>query len=423
VTDVTTDSREDTLPAFLPDGRHFLSFTRPTLPENGDDNWVTVHTLGSTDERRLVSTDSQALYSDSGHLFFLRGGALMAQRFDASTLLLEGEPMPISGVDQVGFNPGNLRAMFSVSHNGVIVFRRAVTRELTWFDRHGQRLSTLANTGLDQEPTLSPDGQHVAVSRLDPATASRRIWILNAQTGTGSRLTGNALGTSPSWSFDGRSIIFECHRQLASSVCAERVGSSGEVTSLPDARGTPMFATRDGRIVYQSARTGKGAGLGTSASDFWVVRADGSASPTRLTETSSSEHQGQLSPDGRWLAYASNASGREEVYVRSFPTGEIHRISSTGGIEPRWRGDGRELFWLAADRWLMSVPIDGGLAFHAGPPTPLFQTLMDPTGRLGIIGRNQYDVSADGQRFLINQPRTREETPITVVANWRPATH
>src|SRR5262249_8042785 len=124
----------------------------------------------------------------------------------------------------------------------------------------------------------------------------------------------------------------------------------------------------------------------------------------------------------RWLAYASDASGRDEIYVRSFPDGEAHQVSSTGGIEPRWRGDGRELFWLAADRRLMSVPIDGGPAFHARVATALFPTLMDPTGRLGIIGRNQYDVSADGQRFIINQPLTAEETPITVIVNFQPPT-
>jgi dipeptidyl aminopeptidase/acylaminoacyl peptidase len=401
-----------TIPNFLPDGRHFLCLVRET--EDPRHNWIVVRTLDSPEEKRLLSAGSQAFYVDPGYLMFVREGSLVAQQFDLDGLRMVGEPVPVGNVDHIGLNPNNLRAMLSVSRNGVVAFRAEGVRELSWFDRAGQSLGTIGEDGYDLEPVISPEGHRLAVSRYDPRWGTKDIWIFDLlRGGAGSRLTHQRRASSPIWSADGLSILFACGTEPEREICEQAVGSSADARALGIA-GVPYDHSPDGSIVFGSP------GLGTGTSDLWMTRAG--APPVRLTDTTFSERQAQISPNGRWIAYSSDVTGKDEIYVRAYPkTDTARKVSLSGGIEPQWRRDGRELFWLGADRRLMSVSVDTTGTFHSGTPAALFQTTMDPTGRLGVIGRSQYAVAPNGQRFLINQtPAHAAPPPITVIVNWRP---
>jgi len=402
-------------PEFLPDGRHFLYMVRDRREPR--ENWIVVRSLDASGEKRLLSAGSQAFYVEPGYLMFVRDGSLVSQQFDMAGLRMVGEPIPVTDSDHIGINRNNLRAMLSVSRNGVVAFRTEGVLELTWFDRAGQRLGTVGQAGYDLEPVISPDGHRLAVSRYDPRSGTKDIWILDLLRGAAdSRLTHQARASSPIWSVDGSSILFTCGTgsDRARPICEQAVDSSADAHIL-GISSVPYDQSRDGRSIIFGA-----PGLGNGTSDLWVMTR-GSA-PVRLSDPRFSARQAQLSPDGRWMAYSSDVTGNDEIYVRAFPNADAARqISLSGGIEPQWRRDGQELFWVAADRRLMRASVDTTGTFRSGTPTALFQTTMDPTARLGIIGRTQYAVAPDGQRFLINQtPAHATPPPITVIVNWRP---
>jgi dipeptidyl aminopeptidase/acylaminoacyl peptidase len=312
-------------------------------------------------------------------------------------------------------NPNNLRAMLAVSRNGVIAFRGENVRELRWFDRAGQPLGTIGELGSDVDPVISPDGQRMAVSRRNARTGTKDIWILDLlRTGADARLTRQSRASSPIWSADGSSILFACGTDPDRPICEQTVGSSAESRVLK-ITGVPYDQSPDGRsIVFGTP------GLGASIGELWMTTKG--AAPVRLSDPRFTERQARISPNGRWIAYSSDVTGKDEIYVRAFPKADTARqVSVTGGIEPQWRSDGKELFWLAADRRLMAASVDTTGTFRTGTPSALFQTMMDPTARLGVIGRNQYAVVPDGRRFLINQPPANAvPPPITVIVNWRP---
>jgi Tol biopolymer transport system component len=316
--------------------------------------------------------------------------------------------------------------MFSVSQNGVLAYRPSAMAELGWFDRTGRPLGWIGAPGFDRNPALSHDGQRLAVSRYDPPMATRSVWILDVRRGgVASRFTARAAWeTCPVWSPDDTSIIFargvpsdeELYEKSSNRATEERV--------LPyRPRGCPLDWSPDGRyLLYGASR-----GFGSPGGGLWLVPVKGDAEPVALAgawPSGPQPPQARISPDGRWLTYVSDATGRREIYVRSFPNGKdgTWQVSSQGGIEPQWRGDGQELFFLGADRKLMSVPVTTGSAFRAGTPTALFSTDLDAAG-LPISGRNQYLVTADGQRFLINQPRrdAGASSPVTLLVNWTAA--
>jgi Tol biopolymer transport system component len=413
------------LPQFLPDGRHFV-YTARAEAGGSFESWIVLRSLDSPDERRLFIARSQALYADRDYLLFLRDGALLAQPFDLARLQLRGEPLPVPQTEHVGFNPATPRGMFSVSQNGVLAYRPSAMAELGWFDRSGGPLGSIGAAGFDRNPALSHDGQRLAVSRYDPPMATRSVWILDVRRGgVASRFTARtAWETCPVWSPDDTSIIFargvpsdeELYEKSSNRATEERV--------LPyRPRGCPLDWSPDGRyLLYGTSR-----GFGSPGSGLWLVPVKGDGEPKALAgewPSGPQTPQARISPDGRWLTYVSDATGRREIYVRSFPDGKdgTWQVSSQGGIEPQWRGDGRELFFLGADQKLMSVPVITGSAFRAGTPTALFSTDLDPTG-LPISGRNQYLVTADGQRFLINQPRrdAGASSPVALLVNWTAA--
>lgn len=408
-------------PQLLPDGRHFLYFARGGA---GAPSWVMLGSLDSTAPRQLFSAESQALYTRAGYLFFLRSGSLFAQPFDADRVGLAGDPIAVPEVEHVGFNPGNLRGMFSVSDNGVVAYRPSTDGQLTLVDRSGTPMRWIGDPGFDVDPALSPDGSRVAVSRYDPVTTGHDIWILDMERGSASLRVTASDGVSPVWSPDGKQIVFASRTDAEHTWIAERsIGGTGEERPFPQAAsGIPTDWSPDGRyVVYAKAETGERIGRGTVKNDLWLLPLD-TNEPRPLVQTSSNELDAQISPDGRWFAYTSDASGRNEIHVRSFPDARGHRqVSLQGGSEPHWRHDGRELFYIGPDQQLMAVTVTTNRGFQTGTPSALFKTRMDTSARLGILGRNQFVVSPDGQRFLINEPREDAVSPaITVLVNWRP---
>ncbi len=407
-------------PHFLPDGRHFLYFIRANQENQGIYLGSTDAKPDSKERRRLLGADSHAAYvpaqgSGPGHLLFLRESTLMAQVFDAEKLQLAGEPFPVA--EQVGsqFDFG----FFSASDSGLLVYRSGGGQhtQLAWYDREGKQLGAAGTPGMYSGLTLSPDGKQVALQQTDRQSDNQDIWLLDLARNIPARFTFHpAPDGLPVWSPDGDRIVFYSLRDGPSNLYQKvSSGAGNEEPLLKSAESKyPHDWSRDGRFLIYSSFEPK------TASDLWVLPLSGDRKPELYLQTEFNESHAQFSPDGRWVAYVSTDSPRTQVYVQPFPrSGGKWLVSSEGGSQPRWRGDGRELFYIAPDRKLMSVEIRTASKFEATVPRALFQTRI-----LATLTRtsHHYAVSADGKRFLIIS--TMEETasaPITVVMNWMAA--
>jgi Tol biopolymer transport system component len=398
-------------PQFLPDGRHFLYLVLSGLREN---RGIYVRSLDSPDAKLVLKTEVRALFTPPGYLLFMQQGTLMAQRFDPNRLRLTGEPIRVA--EDVAHNPSNGRNTLTVSDNGVLAYRSGgvgglPTSELVWFDRAGNRIGSAAGPGLYMRPTLSPDGKRVAVQRRDSQTGTDDIWLVDLARSTVSRLTfGSSNQAFPVWSPDGDRIVFASDRDGTSSLYQQISTGAGReelVLGSENAKYSVDWSP-DGRFIAfedQDPKTG---------TDLWVLPLFGDRKPVPFLRTEFNEGQGQFSPDGRWMAYSSNESGRREVYVQAFPNpGGKWQVSTDGGSFPRWRRDGKEIFYIAADRKLMAVSVQANSTFQAGQPQPLFEPRVFGAP---II---PYTVSADGKRFLVNTPTEgAESSPVTVILNW-----
>jgi len=411
------------LPSFLPDGRHFLYLRASSIPENSG---VYVGSLNAKpeeqDSKRLLSTTYGPVYvpssdSDSGQVLFLRQGTLMVQPFDARRLALSGEVVPVA--EKVGsfLDYG----FFSASSNGVLVYRSGVglDYQLTWFDRQGRMLAKVAEPGRYNSLALSPDGRRVAVSRTNPEnTPNWDVWLLDVTRNTSTRLTYEQVrATYPIWSADGSSVIFDSIRGGEVSLYLKLSSGAGDDQLLLKSDAGYKYATsssRDGRFLLYTVENPE------TKTDLWMLPMQGDRKPTPLLRTKFNERSGQFSPDGHWIAYISDESGSDEIYVREFSSGSAQGsgdaagkwlISKGGGTYPRWRGDGKELFYVASGEKLTSVDISAKPVFQAGAPRPLFQ--LPP----GFIGG---EVTPDGNRFLIGVPVAQNASvPFTVVLNWQ----
>ena len=398
-------------PQFLPDGRHFLYLALSGQREN---RGIYVRSLDSGEARHILRTDARAAYTPPGYLLFLQQGTLMAQRFDPDRLSLAGEPVRIA--EEVAYNPSNGRDTFTVSENGVLAYRTGgvgglPASELVWFDRAGKRIGTADGAGLYMRPALSPDGKRVAVQRRDPQTGADDIWLVDLARSTVSRLTfGSFNQTHPVWSPDGGRIVFASDRDGTSNLYQKISSGAGSEERLL-ASDTAKFSTDwspDGRFIAYENQDPK------TGTDLWVLPLFGDRKPIPFLRTEFNEGLGQFSPDVRWMAYSSDESGRREVYVQAFPTpSDKWQISTAGGSYPRWRRDGKEIFYIGADRKLMAVAIQADSTLQAGQPQALFEPRV-----FGAPVIN-YTVSADGQRFLVNTPAEGSNSaPVTVVLNW-----
>jgi Tol biopolymer transport system component len=394
-------------PSFLPDGRHFVFFDYAAEGTRG----VYVGSLASQTTKLVLPGDFGAVFAAPDYLIFGRPeGLVFAQHFDLMRLEVTGDPFPVAEGVWENF-PAN-RVSVSAT-GGVLAYVNAslANTELAWFDRAGRPLGTLGEPGPyeGQSPRISPDGADVAVTQ--DASVGVGVWVTRLADGTTRRLTLEPRAITPIWSRDASRILFESVR-----------GSSGNPVYIQDARGSgpaKVVGPIDG-LVWDWSPDGQRIVFGKGQPwDLWILPVAG-GDAVLFAHSSFNKTQAQVSPDGHWIAYTSLDTGHDEVYVDSFPVaGNPRQLSVGGGVQPRWRRDGAELFYLAPDQTLMAVPVSSKSGyFEAGPATPLFQTRLLAIGsQIGGIGAF-YDVTPDGQRFLINGPTTDPGPPITVVLNW-----
>ena len=399
------------LPSFLPDGRHYLFVARMS----GSERDVRVGSLDSNDSKSVVSTaNSHAAYAPPGYLLYRRESNLMAQHFDLEKLELQGEPIPIA--EDVGFDATSYQGYFSVSDDGVVVHQSgsAGRTQLTWSDRRGKQLGTVEEPADQGDVELSPDDSRLVFRRVDARTGSISLWLIDLALGTPSRFTFEKTSDfSPIWSPDGSRILFSSLRDGPPNLYQKLSSSAGTDEALlksPVAK-ISFDWSHDGRYIIYGVVDPK------TSWDLWFVPLADTSKPVAFLQTNFDERQAKFSPNGRWVAYVSNESGTSEVCVRQFPaTPGKWQVSTAGGEQPRWRADGKELFYLSADHKLMSVEVNTeGATFEHRAPTVLFGTRI---GGIDTPG-NYYAVTANGQRFLLNNLIAEAAyTPITVVLNW-----
>jgi len=407
-------------PSFLPDGRHILFFG---VGASDATSGVYIASLEDGNPRQLVAANSGGVFSpQGGYLLFSREGTLLAQSFDLRTLKLAGEPFPVAERVESTAYPGVVS--FSVSDSGVLAYGTGAGAQsalrLTWVDREGKVAGTAGPDANYRGVDLSPDGKRVAAHRHDGSGGD--IWLTDLTRGTTSRFTFDASqdNSSPIWSPNGGDIVFGSLRSGKWSLFRKLSNGAGSETKLAesDLMILPMSWAPDGQsIVYwtNDPRTG---------GDQWKLPLGSDPKPAALLNSPFSEGHSQISPDGRWFSYQSNETGRAEVYVRPYPAGPGQwQVSTEGGIFSRWRGDGRELFYMSAvsNGKMMAVDIkSSATTLEASTPKPLFDT-----GYVNLPSGGNYHtfaVSRDGQRFLIPRPVSNtsddSSSPIVVVTNW-----
>ena len=396
----------NSFPYFLPDGEHFLFLARNSTGDG--DNAIFAGALHSKEVKFVINASSRLAYDRSGYLLFVRERSLMAVPFDADKLQVRGDPFPIA--QNVAYAAGNFSASLTVSDNGVLAYRTGgITgnRSLTWFDRTGKTVGASGGIAYYRNPKLSPDEKRIAVSRIDPPIGVEDIWVVESTRGVSTRITF-AGGQFQIWSPNGEQIAFLSNRNQTSGLFTKLSSGAGTEQPLMNLSELAWDWSADGRFMILSLGSRAGLSVLPLFGDRKVFE--------YLQESKFIIEQAQLSADGRWLAYQSNESGRNEVYVQSFPAPSGKwQISTEGGISPRWRRDGKEIFYLSPDQRLMAVSVRSSTtALEISTPAPLFDVRV-PSGN-GYI--QQYDVTGDGQRILVNTVVEESQEPITVVLNW-----
>ncbi len=399
-------------PVFLPDGRHFVLIARNLDP---DKSVIALGSLDSAETRPLFRTESGAIYADPGYLLFARESTLLAQKFDVEKLRIEGEAIPVA--ERVRFFTPETALLASASSNGTLLYGLwNHQKRLVSVDRKGRELGTLGEVGDYEEVVLSPDGRRAVVTRRNPAQGQNLdLWILDAVSGVASRFTSDRTDEfSPSWFPDGDTG--ELHHRARRLL--RLFHKSGErrtrIRDPADQVRQDLSGNLAGRPVPRLCVVGN-RGLQRPRLPATLT---GETQPTRVTSTTEfDETYLTFSPDSRWLAYQSDDSGQVEVYVRGFPTGTVQRISSSGGGMPVWRRDGKELFFLSRDGMLMSVAVrEVDSRLEAGSPQPLFELRLNDTL---LPFRRKYDVSPDGERFLVIRGAAEgDPDTIAVALNW-----
>jgi serine/threonine protein kinase len=408
-------------PYFLPDGNHFL-YT--ILGRLADQNGVYVGSIDDKAKRFLVRFDSNAIYVQ-GYLLFVDGDTLLGQAFDAKHLALNGEPFVVA--EHVGRNTAFMSAV-SGSAVGTIAYAGTIAQNghLSWFDRSGNVLGTAGTPDGDYvDFRLSPDEKRLAASLVNARASTVEIWLTDLARSSSSRFASGGLVTAaPIWSPDGLRLAFRSNRngliefyeRSAAGGGSDRpllLGEAYQAAHIPSVNLVPTDWAPDGRNILFSVPAAE------SGNDLWLLPLTQGGKPEKFIASPAEEMHGNFSPDGHLVAYTSNESGKFEVYVETFPRSESKWLVSatTGGYEPRWRGDGSEIYYLSEDRKLMTVSVGPGPSF--GVPKVLFQTRV-PAGV--TANRVHYVPSRDGRRFLINtETGDAPPSPITVVVNWTAA--
>jgi len=407
-------------PSFLPDGRHFLYTARSNDPQK---TRIYVDSIdakpGSKTRREVLAAASNVVYvprlrGSQGYLLFMRESTLMAQPFDGANARTTGDAVPVA--EQVDYFQNVAQGQFSVSQNGILVYTSGASGggivQLTWLDRTGKPSGTVGSPGNIGWASLSPNGSTVAADRKD-ATGQYDIWLHDLARGTASRFTfGPNNNTNPVWSPDGSRITFYSTGIAgAAGVPLQKAASGvGKEESLDNDLRIHVVTdwSRDGRYLIERVNDPK------TGRDIWVIPTFGDRKPFPYINTEFQEINAKLSSNDQFLAYVSDESNRNEVYVQTFPEhGGKWQVSTGGGNYPVWSWDGRELYFISADLKMMAVEVKGdGAKFEAGVPKALFDVRQSA----------QFDVSKDG-RFLIHVPVDQAATnvPLTVVVNWQAA--
>jgi len=410
-------------PAFLSDGRHFL-YQENRFGSGVDAAGIYVGSLDRQEKpKKLLAIASNAIAS-RGYLLFVRERTLLAQPFDETSLQLSGVPTVIGNDLEVGSLP--VSASFSVSAAGALVYRTGATvvrTQLAWFDRSGARLETVSDVADQMTVKLSPDGAHVVVSGLDASKNTRDLWTVDIKRNLRTRFTFDAADEmSPVWSADGRDVFFASRRSGRLDIYkkpASGEGTESEIFTDNQNNLYPSSVSRDGKNLLFFT----GNAVSSTGNDIWVLPLTGDGKARPLVQTRFNDNYPDISPDGRWVAYTSNESGRYEIYVTPFQgPGGKWQISQGGGTYPRWRGDSAEIFFQTPDGPLMAATVDGrGTAFVVGEVKRLFAPHIRVANFAGSNAQN-YDVAPDGQRFLIALTEDASiEPPITLVTNWTSA--
>jgi Tol biopolymer transport system component/predicted Ser/Thr protein kinase len=411
-------------PWFLPDGRHFL-YMAANLSGAPDDaaNLIRVGTIDSKEDKALIPAYSNTIYAPSsagaseGNLLFSRDGSLFAQRFDPKKLQTSGQMLPIAQ-HVAPFTLFWRNAIFSAAENGTMVYGSSTTTpsSLLWFDRNGRPLGTVGEpvfvtSGLTAGTgrlRISPDGRRLAATIFDPSTRTSDVWLYDLTRGVRTRFTsGPSNNADPVWSPDGSRIVFDSDRKHQGDLYRKPTGGGSE-EPLVEEEGQRIADdwSPDGRFLALELREPRGE---RRVSLSILSLADGKL--TTFFRRGVNNGDARFSPDGRWIAYTSEESGRNEIYLAAFPgQGERWQVSTEGGVQPRWRRDGKELFYLSSDLRLMSVEVRASSATpEPGVPKLLFEPHPLPTF---------YDAAADGQRFLVVSSGVEQSPPITLVQNW-----
>ena len=398
-------------PFFLPDGKHFL-YLAANFSGQFDKNVILLGSLDSSEKRTIVSSDSNPAYAEPGYLLYRRDNALVAQRFDPRTYALSGEPRTIS--DGVQYFPQTDLALFGVAGNKTLVVQTgkgAAKSQLVWFDRSGKQLGTVGHPGFFADPSLSPDGRHVAFQQTDSDGRHVDIWIHDLANDAIARLTfGPGLDELPVWSPDAKRVAYAANHNLNYGLYQKSADGSGSEQEMAKSSG----AFRQG--FWDWSHDGQYLLVWKSGELWYLSHSDLQLKP--LFQGNWIVRNAQFSPDGKWIAYSSNETGNWEIYVSPFPAvNSKWQVSRGSGEEPRWRRDGKELFYLSAEGKMMAVSVKASPNFEAGTPRELFQTHL----RQSISANDlvSYDLSADGRRFLINtKVNEPNATPLAIVLNW-----
>jgi Tol biopolymer transport system component len=398
-------------PMFLPDGKHFI-YMAANFSGQIETNAIFLGELDSKERRLLVSTNANAAYAEPGYLFYLRDKTLVGQRFDPRRYVLSGEPRTVS--DEVLYFPGVDRAVFSVSSGEILVTQTgngASLSQLTWYDRNGRSAGTVGVPRQYDNVRLSPDGRKVATDQTDSDGRNVDIWVYEPARGATTRLTFDpSQHQTPIWSPDGKKILFSSNSKLSFHFYLKNADGSGSEEEVAD------FGPGVGGNAWDWSRDGKYALLRNGIELWYFSWPERVAKP--LLQAKWTVRNAQFSPDGHWMAYASNETGSMEIYVSPFPSGNGKwQVSNGGGQEPRWRGDGKELFYLSPEGKMMAAAVMTGASFEASSPAALFQThRRQPVSSQAVFS---YDVSGDGQRFLIATKMDEANTAApSVLLNW-----
>jgi serine/threonine protein kinase/Tol biopolymer transport system component len=392
-------------PNFLPDGRHYVYLAWSAEAGN---RAVYLGTLDSKEKKRLMAADSNVAYAHPGYLVYHREDTLFAQRWDAKALALTGDPVHLA--DELSFNPTNGRGNYDVSQHGDLLYfqgqggpsgrGQAVTGvQFGWRDRTGNQLGPAGEMGTFGDMDLSPDGKLFAVTRQEAGAPGADIWVTDWQRGVTTRLTLDpADDVNPVWSPDGLRVAFTTFRKGNADIYVKNANGVGAEAPLLDSSSNEFVEdwSKDGR--YLAYKLGQDA-----FEDIYALPLSGDRKPIPVVQGQFHKDEPQFSYDGKWIAYTSDESGTFQVYVIEFPGGkERHQISTNGGGQPRWRRDGKELFYKAPDNGVMAVDITLGARIESTVPRRLFYASAS-TSSVDPV-RHQWSVTPDGQRFLLRYP-------------------